>query len=87
MTALLDDARKLAAEARDRENNALGLWHEQQIKAHKRTLRELTRQSESLRTRFPVPLSAPASATAGYLVGFVAAPPPVDRDDIDIRCR
>ncbi|MBY6709096.1 MULTISPECIES: hypothetical protein [unclassified Rhodococcus (in: high G+C Gram-positive bacteria)] len=43
---------RLAAEARARGNTALGLWHEQQLKAHKRTLRELSRQSENLRARF-----------------------------------
>ncbi len=54
VAALLDDARRLSAEARARGNTALALWHEQQMKAHKRTLRELTRQSDNLRTRFPL---------------------------------
>ena len=54
VAAVLDDARRLSAEARARGNNALALWHEQQAKAHKRTLRELSRQSENLRSRFPL---------------------------------
>lgn len=53
-TALLDDARRLAAEARSRGSSALALWHEQQAKAHKRTLQELFRQSQNLRTGFPL---------------------------------
>lgn len=37
-----------------RGNSALALWHGQQFEAHKRTLRELSRQSENLRTRFSI---------------------------------
>lgn len=52
VTELRDDARRLSAEARTRGDNTLALWHEQQVKVHRRTLRELSRQSENLRTRF-----------------------------------
>ncbi len=53
VTAYLDDARRLAAEARTRGNNALALWHERQLKAHKRTLQEIRHQSDNLHARFP----------------------------------
>ncbi|MBM7413404.1 MULTISPECIES: hypothetical protein [Nocardiaceae] len=48
----LEDARRLAAEARARGNAPTGMWHEQQAATHKRTLRELHRQTQNLRTRF-----------------------------------
>ena len=48
----LEDARRLAVEARARGNAATGTWHEQQASAYKRTLRELHRQTQNLRDRF-----------------------------------
>lgn len=52
VAAQLDDARQARRRSSGPGNTALGLWHEQQLKAHKRTLRELSRQSENLRARF-----------------------------------
>lgn len=54
VTVQLEDARRLAAEARSRGNAPLGAWHEQQVAAHKKMLRELHRQTHNLRTRFAV---------------------------------